>query len=282
MKRTDLTNDEYRRADGIANSELKLIERNPSDIIWARHAPRDNSKAVTADFGTALHCLLLEPDVFNDLVLVSSVKGRMTKTFEEEQLNNPGNIVLTADEAEKVKIMAASVKAHPMANYLLSLDGDCESSVFAECPNTGILLKCRPDKDCSMVINAAIDVKTTASLDDWRSDLRWKNPLFAYDYGHQAAFYLHALSLHYGFDVENFTFIAVQKTVEMGRYPVGVFTVNREQLEAWGFWSRMLNNINQYSERTKANNWMESETFHFEYEHFDNDVEVVWEGDDNA
>jgi hypothetical protein len=53
---------------------------------------------------------------------------------------------------------------------LLDLVGDCESSVFVKDKETGIELKCRPDKDAVESAGIVIDFKTTASIDDWRSD----------------------------------------------------------------------------------------------------------------
>ena len=282
-----MSDTDYRGAKGVANSELKLIENSQSDYIWSKNAPVDATKNEAAQIGTALHCKLLEPERFDDLVIVASVKGRKTKAFEEMQSENPNNIVLTADEAEKINIMSASVMAHPSASAIINAKGDCESSVFATDPETGVLLKCRPDKDCVESLGACIDIKTTADISAWRvkdsfgNNLRWKNPLFEYDYGHQAAFYLHVLSLHYGFEVNKFTFVVVSKTICMGKYPVGVFSVTRQELQAWGFWDRMLDNIEKYQMCHDTNTWIAEEGFSFEVIHDDNvnDVEVTFEGD---
>ena len=286
-----MSDTDYRDAEGVANSELKLIENSQSDYIWAKNAPVDATKNEAAQTGTALHCKLLEPERFDDLVIVASVKGRKTKAFELDQENNPNNIVLTADEAEKINIMSASVMAHPSAAAIINAKGDCESSVFAIDPETGILLKCRPDKDCIESLGACIDIKTTADISAWRvkdsfgNNLRWKNPLFEYDYGHQAAFYLHVLSINYGFEVNKFTFVVVSKTICMGKYPVGVFSVTRQELQAWGFWDRMLDNIEKYQMCLDTNTWIAEEGFSFEVIHDDSasgEVEVTFEGDNNA
>lgn len=271
---------EYRKIPAFANSTAVMIERNPADYIWSQNAPTNHGKVQTKDIGTALHAILLEPETYDDLVLVSSVNGRQTKSFEQEVIDNPDNIVLTAEEAEKVRIMAGSVKAHPVANAYLSLDGDAECSIVAVDEN-GTLLKCRPDKNCVEYAGVCIDVKTTADLEKWRSDKEWLNPMYEFSYGHQAAFYLHTLSLHYGFDVDRFVFVVVQTSVSLGRYPVGVFEVTREQLIAWGFWGRMLANIDEYKRRIDSNDWMHTESFNFriDEEQFSDDVEVVYEGE---
>lgn len=278
---TDIEQDEYRAIDALANSDAIMIENNPADYIWSRKAPINHSKVQTKDFGTALHCALLEPKQYDDLIIVSSVKGRQTKAFEQEVIDNPNNIVLTADEAEQIKVMVGSVNAHPTAAHLLSLAGETECSVIANDNDRNVLLKCRPDKNMVESLGLCLDVKSTGNLDDWRSDREWINPLYKFDYGHQAAFYMHVLSLHYGFEVTKFTFIAVSSSIALGRYEVGVFDVTKDQLIAWGFWQRMTANIERYKQCLDSNDWLHSETFNFYSEDdYSDDVEVVFDGEE--
>ena len=278
---TDIPQDEYRKIDALANSDAVMIERNPADYIWSRNAPINYSKVQTKDFGTALHCALLEPNEYEDLVFVSSVKGRNTKSFEQEAIDNPDNIVLTADEAEQIKVMVGSVNAHPTAAHLLSHKGQAECSVIANDDERGVLLKCRPDKNLIESIGFCLDVKTTGSIDDWRSDKEWINPLFKFDYGHQAAFYMHTLSLHYGFKVTRFVFVAVSSSIALGRYPVGVFEVTKDQLIELGFWQRMLSNIERFKKCRDNNDWLHSESFNFySDDEYTDDVEVVFDGEE--
>lgn len=277
----DIDQDEYRAIDALANSDAIMIENNQADYIWSRNAPVNYSKVQTKDFGTALHCALLEPEKYDDLIFVSSLKGRGTKGFEQDIIDNPSSIVLTADEAEQIKVMAGSVKAHPTASHLLSLSGLPECSVIAKDPDRNVFLKCRPDKNLIESTGVCLDVKSTDCIDDWRSDKEWINPLFKFDYGHQAAFYLHTLSLHYGFEVTRFVFVAVSSSIALGRYPVGVFEVNKEQLIAWGFWQRMLSNIDKFNECRENNDWIHSESFNFySDDDYADDVVVTFEGDE--
>lgn len=277
---TDMHQDEYRQLPALANSDATMIQVSPPDYIWSKQAPTNFAKVQTKDMGTALHALLLEPETYDDLILVSSVKGRNTKAFEKEVEENPNNIVLTAEEAEQIKIMAGSVSAHPTASKLLKVDGPTECSVIARDNESGVDLKCRPDKNAVESIGACIDIKKTADLSKWRSDKEWLNPMFEFGYGHQAAFYLHTLSLHYGFEVTRFIFIAIQSSIALGRYPVGVFEVSKEQLIAWGFWGRMLANIDKYKKCSESGEWDQVETFNFYVDDdYSDDVEVIFEGD---
>jgi len=274
----------YRAADGLANSDALMIENNPSDYIWSKKAPRDNRKATTMDIGTALHAAILEPEKYKDSIVVSSVKGRETKKFKEEQDLNGGKIVLTDDERIHIDFMCKSVFAHPSAADMLAIKGDCESSIFVKDKQTGVYLKCRPDKDMVESGGVVLDVKTTASLDDWRSDKPWINPLYKFNYGHQASFYTDVMQQHYGCDIETFVFLVIQKNIKLGRYPVGVFQITKDELIDLGFWGEHRANIDKFKQCCNENDWSHAESFNFaqkDDESFSNDDIVVEFEEDN-
>lgn len=273
----------YREADGLANSDALMIADNPSDLMWSKSAPRDASKAQTTDIGTALHCLLLEPEKYKESVLVASVKGRNTKKFEEEQSENPDKLVITQDEYDHIENMGKSVMAHPTAFNLLQMHGDCESSVFVKDAETGVLLKCRPDKDAVQSSGIIIDVKTTADLEDWRSDKEFKNPLYKFNYGHQASFYTDCLEQHYGVTIDSFIFLVIQKSIKLGRYPVGIFQISRSELVELGFWAKHRENIEEFKRCTENDDWIHTEQFKFYSDEFaGDDMVITFEGENNA
>ena len=256
-----ISNDEYRKMQGVANSDLLMIKKNPSDYPWSKVAPVDYSKIADRDFGTALHTALLEPEKFDNDVLVSSVSGRTTKTFMKEVSDNPDKTVLTEIEAEQIRIMQASALAHPSMSRFLNADGDRESSIFVYDESFDVWLKCRPDIDAFEKHGFVGDLKSTASINDWREGVEWKNPLFKLEYGHTAAYYLYVMSMFYGKPVDTYKFGLCQKTIELGKYPQSVFTISRGELEELGFWNDMLNNLGEYSRRLKANDWVYEEVF---------------------
>ena len=273
----------YRAADGLANSDAQMIEKNPGDFVWSKSAPRNGAKSKTTDIGTALHCAILEPEKYKDHIVVSEFKGRTAKGFEAEQKENINKVVLTKDEYDQVNLMAKSVFCHPSAKSLLDLVGDCESSVFVKDKETSIELKCRPDKDAVESAGIVIDVKTTASIDDWRSDKEWINPLYKFNYGHGASFYTDVLEQHYKTEIDSFVFLVIQNSVELGRYPVAVFQISRQELIDLGFWDRHRGNISEYSRCKSGNDWIHTETFNFVGrdssfdQDFNDDIEVTFE-----
>ena len=273
----------YRAADGLANSDALMIENNPGDCVWSKKAPRNNAKSKTTDIGTALHCAILEPEKYKDHIVVSELKGRTAKGFEAEQLDNKDKVVLTKDEYEQVNLMAKSVLVHPAAKSILDLVGDCESSVFVKDKETGVELKCRPDKDAVQSAGIVIDVKTTADIDDWRSDKEWINPLYKFNYGHGASFYTDVLEQHYNTEIDSFVFLVIQNSVKLGKYPVAVFTISKAELIDLGFWDRHRANISEFNRCKSGDDWIHTESFKFgswdgDYL-VDGDVEVTFEAD---
>lgn len=261
----DMSDTDYRAANGLANSDALMVQNDPGLYQWSKNAERDALNVDASNFGTTVHSILLEPEKFKSQIVQSEFKSTTTKGYAKEVEENKGKIVLLEDDIRKIKVLEQNVHAHPLANFLLNAEGNNESSIFVECSETGVLLKCRPDRDCVESIGYGVDVKTTDDLDAWRDTRKWINPLFKFDYGHQAAFYLNVLSEFYGKQVDNFAFIAIQKKVEFGRYKVGVFEVNRDELVEWGFWDRMLNNIKKYKDCVDNNQWMHSERFAFNF-----------------
>jgi hypothetical protein len=125
-----------------------------------------------------------------------------------------------------------------------------------------------------MIGNALYDVKTTASIEDWRSDTRWKNPLFTHGYGHTAAFYMDAMSAFCGEQIDTYTFLVVQKTINLGKYPVAVIEITREECERYGFFDEVYNNLDKYKEALTTNNWIENEKFPLFYVADDMSIEI--------
>lgn len=272
-KHLGLPNEDYHAASGISNSGLTLIGRNPADYIWSQNAPVNPQKATSTDCGTAIHAALLEPELMQDY-LVAPVKGRDTIKFAEFAKENDGKTVLTQSEYDIVRFSVDSAMAHPTIKRFLDAKGECESSIFVKDvinvtdPRDGsnkdveITRKIRPDKDLTVGgLPLLIDVKKTASIADWRDFKTWKNPLFTYDYGHNAAYYLDTASLFYGEDYDEYTFILVQSTVELGKYPVTAMTITRSELEELGFFAKMQANLQEYATRKLTNDWFYVERF---------------------
>ena len=277
----NITQKEYRAINAISNSELLLVERSPSDLIWSRNAPTDNTKQSALDYGTALHAALLEPDTINDLVDVyTDTKTRETKAFQQYAAENAdsGKLILLEAEWDKIRLSVDSALSHPTFAKMIAEATHKEVSIVTELE--GVKVKIRPDllivNNNSCIIG---DVKTTANLSDWRESAMWKNPLFTHNYGHTAALYLDALSAHLGYQVNEYHFLVVSKSIEMGRYPVAVISVSREELERYGFFNRVYANLARYEECKASDSWVRYERFPL-FPVADNEVDISFEGDE--
>lgn len=253
---------EYQDADALSNSDLQIFKQNTSSYIWNKEAPSDPAKVSSSDFGTALHTAMLEPELLKGSIKISSTKGRTAQAFLDMQAEFPDKIILTESEYEQIKIMSDSAKCDPMLKRILDAKGTCEVSIFVDDPRTGLKLKIRPDKvidnDKVVLLN---DVKSSADIAEWRNDREFINPLFKFGYGFTAAYYLYVGSIHYGIELDRYNFLVVSKSSQMGKYPVSVFTITKEELIELGFWNEMTETLDRFAECKAKNNWLSYERF---------------------
>ncbi len=218
--------DQYHTGPGYSKSQLDLVRRAPGLIQWARNSPYTHSDA--ADIGTAVHCLLLEPDEFARRYVVEPKIDRRSNAGKEAAArfaaeNSDRHIIAEADY-DTILNMRASVRAHPDAKALLALPGESESSVYWIDPATGLLCRCRPDRWARQA-RVMIDVKTT----DDAAKFHWSVRDYRYDV--QAAFYSDGAAA-VGEPVDMFVFVVVGKRREMGRYPVRVIELDPATVES--------------------------------------------------
>lgn len=110
----DISNEDYHRGAGISKSQLDDIAINPAIFQWRKEAPEDDEKKAALDMGTALHCLLLEPEEFDKRFIVAPAFNRRTnegKADEQRFLKDcesSGMTVMDAEQGRKLKLMRAS------------------------------------------------------------------------------------------------------------------------------------------------------------------------------
>ena len=216
----DLSNEQYHSGPGVSKSQLDDVAESPATYIWRKNAPVDTDKLQALDMGTALHCLLLEPDEFDSRFIKAPDFNRRTKdgkAEESEFLKNcadTGKTVIEYEDHRKLLLMRESVMAHPDARWLLEQAGSSESSIYWTDEETGELCRCRPDR---MLDNHPIilDVK---KVDDMG---RFERHVEEFRYHVQNAMYSDGFAHHFG-DRPDFLFLAVSSSIECGRYPVRV------------------------------------------------------------
>lgn len=199
-----LTNEQYHAAPGVSNSGLGLIERSPAHY-FARYLdpsrePEVQTPAMRA--GSALHTAILEPDDFMARYAVEplDVPRRPSVTqlnaknpsaatvaainfWQEFDAFNAGREIITRDDYDTFMRCAEAVRSHPAVSFLFGT-GVAEQSVFARDPETGVLVKSRPDYLAKVdAASVYLDIKST---DDARPDMFGKS-CHNYGYNRQVA-----------------------------------------------------------------------------------------------
>lgn len=216
---------QYHAHPAISNSELSLFARDPNLLCWKNACPVDDEKLKTFDFGKAVHAICLEPDLLkSDFVMMPEINGR-TNAGKEEKAEfieaNKDKSILTFDEHKKLNLIYESIMAHPAARKIIESDGTVEGSFFFKDPDTGVDCRVRPDK---IIDGYVADIKTTPDLG------KFKFSVDDYRYYVQDPFYRDGL-FHCGIETEHMKFLAIQKTIEIGRYPCMVVTLPDEVVE---------------------------------------------------
>ncbi len=226
-KTNALTNDEYRSTPHFSNSDISMALQSTALLEWSKNAPSDGSESV--DLGTHVHCAALEPDVFlRDYVKIpdfgTSVAGK--RSAEQFTENMQGKIILSTDTYQTVINMRDSILSHPVANKLLTSQGESEVSIFGEIQ--GMKVKCRPDRmvdhACFGGQHILVDVKKTADIDKFKFSVR------DFGYHRQAAFYSDIYCQLTGVR-PRFVFVVVGEKRSIGRHPVRVFELPEEVVE---------------------------------------------------
>lgn len=250
-----MTNEDYHSGPGISKSGLDLIAVNPSAYVWSKQAPVDRLALQALDFGTALHCALLEPTEFEKRFVVAPEVNRRTAAGREQeaeflaQAYQQGFTPLTAEESKKLSIMRESVMAHPVARMIFEAEGHNEASIYWNDVETNELCRIRPDR--MPLINGfgplIVDVKKIDGMD------RFAKHVAEFRYHVQNAMYCDGYQAHFG-EIPEFWFLAVSSSISAGRYEVDVKRLDPEFLaEGYELYRR---DLNAYAACRQADDWL--------------------------
>jgi len=215
---TDMPFDAYLKARGVSKSALDRIERSPAHY---KYAPWKESTRKMV-MGSAAHKAILEMDRFADeYMIVPNAPNRTCKAYRDAVSERGPDFTLTEIEGEYVWGMQAAVHAHPEASRLLRACDAFEVSGFVTDPETGLLMKSRPDglNDAGLII----DLK---KCQDARPDA-FSRAIASYSYHKQAALYSDQYQWITGKRPE-FVFIAVE---EEPPHAVAVYRLDDESIE---------------------------------------------------
>lgn len=249
----NISNDDYHNGEGVSKSNLDDIAKCPAIYQWKKKAPECEEKKQALNMGTALHCLILEPDEFDKRFIILESINRRTNSGKNEykkivdlaKINN--QILITLEEYDKLLQMRNSVFAHPTAKKLLEMEGHYESSIYWIDEETQMLCKIRPDKLVrNDQISIIIDIKKTCDIKSFGKSIE------LYRYHVQDAMYCEGYKNQFGV-IPHFVFIAVSETTDCGRYPVRVFVLDDHDKEIG--YQLFRRDLKTYAECVKSNTW---------------------------
>ncbi|MFG3398699.1 PD-(D/E)XK nuclease-like domain-containing protein [Pseudomonas sp. NPDC077408] len=257
----DLSNEAYHKGPGISKSQLDLIHKSPALYQWSKAAPEDEEKKSALNVGDAVHAILLEPHRFSEEYAIGPADApRNTKAgkekWEEFEAGLSGQTILTADEGRKVHLIRESVMAHPHARWLVEAEGDAEASIYWKERSTGLLARCRPDKTIPS-LGWVTDVKTTADMD------KFARSVYDYRYHVQDPFYCDGYAAHFGEQPAAFVFLVVSTSIECGKYPVRIFTLDQEAKSIGR--DTYLEDMATYADCIRTGEWSGLETLSLPY-----------------
>ncbi len=257
----DLSNEAYHGGPGISKSQLDLIHKSPALFQWNQAAPEDEEKKSSLNIGDAVHAILLEPHRFAAQYAIGPADApRNTKAgkekWEEFEAGLAGQAVLTADEGRKVHLIRESVMAHPHARWLVEAEGDAEASIYWKERSTGLLARCRPDKTIPS-LGWIADVKTTADMS------KFARSVYEYRYHVQDPFYCDGYAEHFGEQPAAFVFLVVSTSIECGKYPVRLFTLDLEAKSIGR--DTYLEDMATYADCMRTGEWSGLETLSLPY-----------------
>jgi len=189
----------YSDYEFVTNSQLGLIKRDVRTYKFLRDNPqyRVNTGAMT--FGRAYHVSMLEPNEFNEKVLVFDGSSRNTKGYKAFVQDNPNApTIILSKEYERIMRMQDVLFSYPEVGELLSSDGETEIANAWQDDDSGVFCKGKADYRKGTTL---VDLKTTGDS----SIYGFSGSCRKYGYDRQAAFYSD------GFGCTDFVFICQEK-----------------------------------------------------------------------
>ncbi len=179
-----ITRAEYDAVIALNQSSIKLIDERHVRAAWRRlHHPDPPSEEMIE--GSAFHCLLLEPKLFDERYIVRpkwDMRTKVGKTGREEwEAANPGwelKYELLEGKKAELDLQVAAMKAHPLVGRLIEGAVAMECAIFWTHPEYGFPCKALVD-GISRVDGRTIvwDPKTTrdATAQFWRREIANRN-----------------------------------------------------------------------------------------------------------
>lgn len=238
----------YHANPGISASGLIKILKSPRHYYEEYILGNRPDPTPAMRFGAIVHSALLEPGVFLNRYTIQPKFDRRSKKGKEEYAHwvsglSDDAIVMTSEEAERVRAMIASIESHPVAYGLLT-KGVPERSIYFDDPLSGERGKFRPDwlREDGRIV----DLKTTKDA----GFAEFQKSIARYFYHVQTVWYRHGYEIAFGNPPRESIYIAVENTPP---YAVAVYVADETILERGA--QLIKRAAKTYAECLKTNTW---------------------------
>lgn len=251
--------------DDISNSGLKVIHKKSPAHYYYQFLDPDykaerlaNKLAVMSGentykshlrFGDCFHIQLLEPDHFNERVILWSGSPRNRKEGKDEFASVLANLkqgqrTISIPELEQIKIMCSSIMNLKSARVFLEKEGDAELSYFWRDEVYGV--DCKARMDFVTHDGFIVDIKTAQDA----SHEGFKRDAFNFGYYMQAAFYMRAYEAVMGTPAKGFCFVVVEKEPP---FAAAIYYATEDELILGNYHIEAA--LDKYSEALKKGSW---------------------------
>lgn len=209
-----MTNKQYHQdTSHVSKSKLDVIHQSPYKY-WDKYLnpanPRDDAPTEAQLRGSAMHCLLFEPNKFSQLYIVPTEKfdrrtsvGKMAWQTLQAEAEETSKEILTIEIYDEVSFMRDAAFKHPIVKTLLEAPGRNEYIYTWVDPETGVKCKAKADKITSD--RYAIDAKSCKNI----TPEGFAKACSDYRYHVQNAFYSDGFFHAHNESLEAFIFIAI-------------------------------------------------------------------------
>lgn len=239
-----ISEDVYRPMSMLNASSIPYLIQSPAHYIANLSQPRAQTKEMA--FGSAFHCYILEPEMFNNRFVVKTIDGRTNKgkqdLLEIEFVQKKK--IISEEDFERIKYMDANIKKHSIAPKLL-INGKAEQVLmFKLKASNGNMIECKAKLDY-MFLQTIIDLKTTKKADNESFSKSIEN----YNYHIQGAFYSRGVEVLTG-ERPDFIFIAVESEP-----PFSVSVIKLSDAHYTVGYSKVYEAVDLYERCMRENTW---------------------------
>jgi hypothetical protein len=151
----------YHELPRLSASGAKVLLKSPARYKYEREHPPKPTSAM--EFGTMLHCLVLQPELFEQQYALAPAIDRRTKegkaAAEQWAADNQGKAAVSTDDWDRAHRMADAVEMWGASDLMVG--GEMEKPILWE--RDGVPLKAK--LDC-LTAERIVDLKTTSADDE--------------------------------------------------------------------------------------------------------------------